>query len=147
MKRYVIVVLILALFVLTGCTNLKDLSYDQIVDKTLEEKKLKNNTYLEGYKLYLPQNMTMIGDLNGNDILFSKGDQFYLYVDIIRENYISDDTIFSLIDKIEEINGVKLTNNTCPIDYVIKGNTDIVCEMMRLTFTRPMKRMNINGQD
>ena len=49
MKRYVIVVLILALFVLTGCTNLKDLSYDQIVDKTLEEKKLKNNTYLEGY--------------------------------------------------------------------------------------------------
>lgn len=69
----------------------------------------------------------------------------YLYVDIIRENYISDDTIFSLIDKIEELNGVKLTNNTCPIDYVIKGNTDIVCEMMRLTFTRPMKRMNING--
>lgn len=83
MKRYVIVVLILALFVLTGCTNLKDLSYDQIVDKTLEEKKLKNNTYLEGYKLYLPQNMTMIGDLNGNDILFSKGDKYYLYVDLI----------------------------------------------------------------
>lgn len=81
MKKYVII--ILALFVLTGCTNLNDLSYDQIIEKALEEKSLKNNTYLEGYKMYLPQNMTMIGDLEGNDILYSNGDKYYLYVDLI----------------------------------------------------------------
>ena len=54
MKKYVIII-ILALFVLTGCTNLNDLSYDQVIKEALNEKSLKNNTYLEGYKLYYPK--------------------------------------------------------------------------------------------
>ena len=70
----------------------------------------------------------------------------YYFIDIIRENYIDDDTIFSLIRAIEDnINGMKLCKGPCPIDYVIKGNTDIVCEMMRLRFTKPMKWMNIDA--
>lgn len=81
MKKYLII--IIALFVLTGCTNLDDLSYDTIVEEALNEKSLKDNTYLEGYKLYLPQHMTMIGDLDGNDILYSYGDKYYLYVDLV----------------------------------------------------------------
>ena len=82
MKKYVIII-ILALFVLTGCTNLNDLSYDQVIKEALNEKSLKNNTYLEGYKLYLPQSATMIGDLEGNNILYSNGDKYYLYVDLV----------------------------------------------------------------
>ena len=70
----------------------------------------------------------------------------YYFIDIIREDYISDDVIFSIIDKMEEINGIKLCAGSNPIDYVLKGNTDIVCEMMRLRFTRPMKRININAE-
>lgn len=81
MKKYVII--ILALFILTGCTNLNNLSYDQVVETALNEKQLKNNTYLEGYKMYLPQDMTIIGDLEGNDILYSRGDKYYLYVDLV----------------------------------------------------------------
>lgn len=81
MKKYLIV--LIAVFMLTGCTNLKNLSYDEIVNAALLEKEVKNNTYLEGYKLYLPQHMTMIGDLNGNDILYSYGDKYYLYVDLV----------------------------------------------------------------
>lgn len=81
MKKYLIV--LIALFMLTGCTNLKNLSYDEVVNAVLLEKEVKNNTYLEGYKLYLPQHMTIIGDLNGNDILYSYGDKYYLYVDLV----------------------------------------------------------------
>lgn len=81
MKKYLIV--LIALFILTGCTNLKDLSYDEVIDVALKEEKVKNNTYLEGYKLYLPEHMTLIGDLNGNEILYSYGDKYYLYVDLI----------------------------------------------------------------
>lgn len=69
----------------------------------------------------------------------------YYFVDIIRENFIDDDTIFSLIEAIEEIPGLKLCRGSNPVDYVNKGNTDIVCELMRLRFTRPMKRINLNG--
>ena len=70
----------------------------------------------------------------------------YYFVDIIREDYISDDVIFSIIKAMEEITGFKLCQGSNPIDYVLKGNTDIVCEMMRLRFTRPMKRININAE-
>ncbi len=67
----------------------------------------------------------------------------YYFVDIIRENYIDDQTIFTLIQKIEEIPGMKLCKGTNPVDYIIKGKTDIVCELMRLRFTRPMKRCGL----
>ena len=69
----------------------------------------------------------------------------YYFVDIIRENFIDDETIFSLIETMEEIAGIKLCKGSNPIDYITKGNTSIVCEMMRLRFTRPMKRSSIGG--
>ena len=82
MKKYILL-LVASLFILTGCTNMNKLSYDDIVDTVLAEKSHKNNTFLEGYKLYLPQHMTIIGDLKGNDILYSYGDKYYLYVDLV----------------------------------------------------------------
>lgn len=71
----------------------------------------------------------------------------YYFVDIVRENFIDDETIFSLIETMEEISGIKLCRGTNPIDYITKGNTDIVCELMRLRFTRPMKRESLNGEN
>ena len=81
MKKYLIIVI--ALFILTGCTDISNLDYDGIVNETLKEEAHKPNTYLEGYKLYLPGHMSMIGDLKGNDILYSYQDKYYLYVDLI----------------------------------------------------------------
>lgn len=81
MKKYLLIFLIL--FILTGCTNIKELDYDNIIEKIFSEKKQKSNTYMEGYKLYLPNHMTLIKDLKGNDILYSYGDKYYLYVDLI----------------------------------------------------------------
>ena len=81
MKKYLII--IIALFILTGCTNINELSYDDVINKTLSESSHKNNTFLEGYKLYIPEHMNLIGDLNGNEILYSYGDKYYLYVDIV----------------------------------------------------------------
>lgn len=69
----------------------------------------------------------------------------YYFVDIIREDFIDDDTIFGIIEVMEEIPGMKLCQGENPIDYINKGNTDIVCELMRLRFTKPMKRINLNG--
>ncbi len=81
MKKYLIIVI--ALFILTGCTDISNLDYDGVVNKALKEEAHKPNTFLEGYKLYLPGHMSMIGDLKGNDILYSYQDKYYLYVDLI----------------------------------------------------------------
>ena len=71
----------------------------------------------------------------------------YYFVDIIREDYIDDATMFELIFAMESIAGMKLCKGPCPIDYITKGATTIVCEMMRLRFTRPVKRENINAEN
>lgn len=81
MKKYILG--LISLLLLTGCSNIYDLEYDALVDEVLNEKDKKENTYLEGYKLYLPQHMTLIGDINSNNILYSYGDKYYLYVDLI----------------------------------------------------------------
>ena len=49
MKKYILV--IVALFLLTGCTNIDNLSYNKVINQSLQEQKVKTNTYLEGYKL------------------------------------------------------------------------------------------------
>ena len=82
MKKYILLIFI-SLFFLTGCTNIYDLTLDSIVNKVFEEDNLKRNTYLEGYKFYLPEDMTLIGDYKSNNILYSYGDKYYLYVDLI----------------------------------------------------------------
>lgn len=71
----------------------------------------------------------------------------YYFVDIIREDFIDDETIFSIIKAMEEIPGMKLCRGKSPVDYIPKGNTDIICELMRLQFTRPMKRVNLNAHN
>lgn len=81
MKKFLI--LFATLFILTGCANINNLNNDDIVDTVLKEPNHKTNTNLEGYKLYLPLHMTLIGDLNGNDVLYSYKDKYYLYVDLI----------------------------------------------------------------
>lgn len=81
MKKYI--VMLVCLLLLTGCSNIYDLEYDAIIDEVLSETDKKENTYLEGYKLYLPSHMTLVGDINSNNILYSYGDKYYLYVDLI----------------------------------------------------------------
>ena len=81
MKKFII--LFMGLFIVTGCVNINDTDYDELIDIVLEGEDKKTNTYLEGYKLYLPLHMTLIGDLNSNNILYSGGDKYYLYVDLI----------------------------------------------------------------
>ena len=71
------------MLLLTGCSNIYDTDYDTLIDSTLQEANVKENTFLEGYKLYLPNHMTLIGDTDSNNILYSYGDKYYLYVDLI----------------------------------------------------------------
>ena len=84
MKKYIkLFLLFMAIFCLVGCTNIYDLDYDSLIDNTFALKNVKKNTFLEGYKLYLPPHMTLIGDFNNNVTLYSYGDKYFLYTDLI----------------------------------------------------------------
>lgn len=129
---------------------------DKIAEKLEEWQNKRSDISKEDRRIFYGQKPSDVVIDDWNYIVFGVEDieksgsnsmdlSGYYFVDIIRENFIDDDTIFSLIEAIEEIPGLKLCRGSNPVDYVNKGNTDIVCELMRLRFTRPMKRINLNG--
>ena len=69
-----------------------------------------------------------LNDLNG-----------YWYVTIVRENYIPDDVVFNVIDKMSEISGLRLADGDYEYTYTLKGNTNIVVEILELQFTKMKK--------
>lgn len=64
----------------------------------------------------------------------------YWYVTIVRENFIPDDVLFNVIDKMQEIAGLRLADSEFTYDYTTKGSTNIVIEILELQFTKTKKR-------
>ena len=65
--------------------------------------------------------------------------QGYWYVVIVRENYIPDDVVFQVINKMTEIPGLRLADGDLNYEYTTKGSTNIVVEMLELQFTKTKK--------
>ena len=84
MKKYIIASIILLL--LTGCVNINNLNNSEVVEELFKEKTMETNTAMEGYKIYLPRNMTLTKDKKSNNILYSDNDKYYLYVDLVSYN-------------------------------------------------------------
>lgn len=76
-----IIILILTLF-LCGCTNIKDLNYDQIID-TFQTQNNHINVYRTGYKYALPRTMQIENNKLFNEVLSSNKATFYLYIDAV----------------------------------------------------------------
>ena len=73
----------------------------------------------------------------------SKDLQGYWYVTIVRENFIPDDDVFNVIEKLSEISGLRLADGECEYLYTTKGNTNIVIEILELQFTKTKKSCDI----
>jgi len=90
MRKYFLP-LIIALFCLTGCSNIVNKTPDEVINLSLDNV-VKTNTAFKGFKLYVPNNVNVINDNSGNVVLTSNGDKYYLYVDLISYyNKISND--------------------------------------------------------
>ena len=62
-------------------------------------------------------------------------------VAVVREDYIPDGLAEKIIDAMEKIPGMKFADNlTGEYAYERKGNTNIVCEMLVLEFSRGRKK-------
>lgn len=61
-------------------------------------------------------------------------------VHIVREEWIPEDVVFEVIDKMLEIPGMRLAGNDAVYNYVEKPKTNIVIEMLSIDFVKPKKK-------
>ena len=86
-----ILILILCLFVLTGCNNSININdYDLIFDTFLNQSTTLVNNYSQGYKYYLPNGVRVIDSGNYNEKLYYNGYDYYLFVDMVSYYYKVD---------------------------------------------------------
>ena len=67
------------------------------------------------------------------------GYTYYYTVHIIREEWIPEGFEIDVINKMLEINGMRLTGNDPVYSYVPKPNTNIVVEMLSIDFMKAKK--------
>lgn len=94
------IILLLLLILVSGCTNINQSSYDDIiVDITSSDVKIYN-TYRTGYKFYLPTGLYVVNSNDFNEVIKSDDETFYLYIDLISylnkitPDYQVDDSLF-----------------------------------------------------
>lgn len=81
-KIFIIIVL---LFITTGCTivQIDTKSVDNITSVVLSKNNKLYNRIGKGYKYYKPRGVSYIDTNELNDILYSNGNYYYLYIDAI----------------------------------------------------------------
>ena len=82
MKKLFIFMLFIFLF--TSCSIKKvNISKTEIIDTILKNEKKLSNKVSMGYKYYLPKEVSLVGRRDYNEIFYSKGENYYLYVDVV----------------------------------------------------------------
>ena len=71
------------LIICTGCSNLKNLDYEQILNTAFNSNYNITNENRKGYLYYLPKGMRIIKSTGNNEILSKNQDLYYLYVDLV----------------------------------------------------------------
>ncbi len=86
MKKLLLLSLLL---LLCGCSivRIDTSSIDNIVEVVLSKDNNLYNQIGKGYKYYVPRGVSYIDTNDYNDVLYSNGDYYYLYIDIISYYY------------------------------------------------------------
>lgn len=82
-------ILICLILLLTGCTvvRIDTTSIDNMVDVILSKNNTLYNRVGIGYKYYVPKGVTYVDSSETNDILYSNGVYYYLYLDEVSYYY------------------------------------------------------------
>lgn len=98
---------------MSGCSivRIDTSNVDNIVNVVLSKNNTLYNQIGKGYKYYIPWGVSYIDTNKYNDILYSDGNYYYLYIDVINYYYkvekeykINNDAYYS---KIIDLNGKK----------------------------------------
>ncbi|MDD2377738.1 MAG: hypothetical protein PHD10_03490 [Bacilli bacterium] len=87
MKKLLILTLVICL--MTGCTvvRIKTDDIDNIINVVLSKDNKLFNRIGKGYKYYIPRGVNYIDTRENNEKLYSNGNYYYLYVDVISYYY------------------------------------------------------------
>ena len=85
MKIKKIIIMFLLILIVTGCTNINNLSYEEIIN-TINERSNAYNTYRRGYKYNIPLGLSLNKAGNNYAVIESNDNIYYLYVDFISYN-------------------------------------------------------------
>ena len=76
------VLIIICLLFITGCSDIRKLSYDDIINN-IATRANKDNVYRTGYSYYLPRGMRVADSTLYNEAITDARYKYYLYVDIV----------------------------------------------------------------
>ena len=79
-----IFLLIISILALTGCTNLTNMSTDEVVDVMLKNDFNLSNNVFDGYKYYIPKGLRLLEKNEYNASLKDEyNNTYYFYIDVI----------------------------------------------------------------
>ena len=79
-----IILLIISILALTGCTNLTNMSIDELVDVMLEKNTKLSNNVFDGYKYYIPRGLKLLEKDEYNASLKDEyNNTYYFYIDVV----------------------------------------------------------------
>lgn len=64
----------------------------------------------------------------------------YYSVAVVRENYVEEEILDNLIDKMRKIPGIRIAKEDAGYSCIKKPNTNMVVEIMEVTFCRAVKK-------
>ena len=95
-----VLLILLFLFIITGCTSIQKMDLDRVIDKSANSKLSLTNEYRSGYKYYLPKGLKVVDQTDYNERLKSGNSVYYLYVDVVSyynkviEKFESKDNVY-----------------------------------------------------
>ncbi len=84
--------LLIMILLVSGCTivRINTTSTDNIIDVVLSKENTLYNQIGKGYKYYIPRGVTYINTTEYNDTLYSNGNYYYLYIDVVSYYHKKD---------------------------------------------------------
>ncbi len=87
MKKVIVLLSLLSLFIVTGCTDLNLLSIDRIIETVIKKDSKLKNVNFEGYSYYIPRGLKFINKNEYNAYLSDRyNNYYYIYVDVISKH-------------------------------------------------------------
>lgn len=65
---------------------------------------------------------------------------YFWTVTIVHEEYIPEGMELSIIDKLLEISGLRLADGDMSFEYMTKGDSNMVIELLQISFVKTKKR-------
>lgn len=168
-----VMVLLISILLLTGCYN--DIVSDDtntILNTFLGKNTKLVNTYSEGYKYYLPNEIKVEGKNDYNEVLDYNGYKYYLYVDVVgyyykkEVDFVSNDSIYYSkylnynnkegyinIEKVNDLYKIEMYYNYAKIEtYVDYDNlSKTIINMCYITnslvFNNSVTNLELNNSD